>query len=749
MKGIIIGLSLLTTYVRAQSKCWSMPLGYPCCVGNDVYKKDVYGLWGIENDNYCGIARVEIKERNEEEEGVIKPEIPENYCWAKAKGYPCCDNDEGYLQSYDMDGKWGYENNAWCGYKSSKPQWNDREKYIATKSEWETFKIKWDDEYKDNFERLSIFAGDNESMLNFGWYSTTNKTPVIRLSSNKDMSNYKDFTGSNELYKTLSGINYYSNKVTVTGLDRNSVYYYQRQLNGIWEDPILFKTYDPDNFTFVFVGDPQIGGSHGRISVADITKALSVEQGTRNDVFNWNMTVSSFFNLVDEPSLLLSAGDQVDVQCSTKNIVYDDYNQETQYSGFLLPELLKTIPMAAALGNHDATSKNYRYHFNLPNPYLTPETIGYEITGYNFFFKYNNVLVVVLESNNSSCNDFKTSLKNAIKKYPNTDWRIALFHHDIFGNGATHSQGGSLELRPCLSKLLSSYKFDLVINGHDHLYTASHFISYNEKAENKYTVSKIEKGNVNENPKGTLYITANCSTGSKLYINDLFPYDYVNEFDQPFKSTFGLLKFEKSEEKVRLIINTYDVDHHNVTDGPYIIEKQAKTEQQCWSLRLGSPCCTFNKDVYAIDENGKWSVENGIWCGIIDDGTIPNQPEECWAKILGSPCCLTTKVVVEIDDFGKWGIENGAWCGIIEEVNTITTSTTTTTTTTTTSTTTTTTTTTTRIPTTTSIPDQNCIPDYEKCGGIGYNGPTCCENPNFKCEVINEYFHQCTPKNYY
>ena len=58
---------------------------------------------------------------------------------------------------------------------------------------------------------------------------------------------------------------YYSNKVTADGFKPNSTYYYQVKLNGEWQQAQEYKTGDPDNFSFMFVGDPQIGASKGQV----------------------------------------------------------------------------------------------------------------------------------------------------------------------------------------------------------------------------------------------------------------------------------------------------------------------------------------------------------------------------------------------------------------------------------------------------------------------------------------------------
>jgi len=42
-----------------------------------------------------------------------------------------------------------------------------------------------------------------------------------------------------------------------------------------------------------------------------------------------------------------------------------------------------------------------------------------------------------------------------------------------------------------------------------------------------------------------------------------------------------------------------------------------KASAECWSERLGWPCCSKeNTDVYYVDDDGEWGVENDDWCGM-------------------------------------------------------------------------------------------------------------------------------------
>ena len=52
---------------------------------------------------------------------------------------------------------------------------------------------------------------------------------------------------------------YHSNKVTVTGLNANTEYYYQVFQNGQWQEVQEYSTKSFDQYSFLYVGDPQIG----------------------------------------------------------------------------------------------------------------------------------------------------------------------------------------------------------------------------------------------------------------------------------------------------------------------------------------------------------------------------------------------------------------------------------------------------------------------------------------------------------
>jgi len=92
-----------------------------------------------------------------------------------------------------------------------------------------------------------------------------------------------------------------------------------------------------------------------------------------------------------------------------------------------------------------------------------------------------------------------------------------------------------------------------------------------------------------------------------------------------------------------------------------ILNGGVDASKPCWSHKLRYPCCSrlYNIEVLA-DESGSWGVENGDWCGVVED-------EECWANQLGYPCCAQSSTEVQFENSSyQWGMEDGLWCGIIQ-----------------------------------------------------------------------------------
>jgi len=102
MKICITIAVLAALAAKTSAECFSEKLGYKCCYGTRVVLTDSDGKWGVENNQWCGISD---KPRSDS-------------CWANELGYACCKSAKT-VYATDKDGKWSVENNEWCGIVES------------------------------------------------------------------------------------------------------------------------------------------------------------------------------------------------------------------------------------------------------------------------------------------------------------------------------------------------------------------------------------------------------------------------------------------------------------------------------------------------------------------------------------------------------------------------------------------------------------------------------------------------------
>ena len=91
-------------------------------------------------------------------------------------------------------------------------------------------------------------------------------------------------------------------------------------------------------------------------------------------------------------SFVLSSGDQI--QTNAKK-VQDTTISEVEYAGYLSPDLMKSVPVATTVGNHDADNANYTYHFNPANS----SSLGDNGTvGGDYYYTYGDALFMILNT---------------------------------------------------------------------------------------------------------------------------------------------------------------------------------------------------------------------------------------------------------------------------------------------------------------------------------------------------------------
>ncbi|MDC7219951.1 MAG: FN3 domain-containing metallophosphoesterase family protein [Spirochaetales bacterium] len=327
---------------------------------------------------------------------------------------------------------------------------------------------------------------------------------------------------------------YLSCEVSATGLSAGTEYVYRIGDGTVFSDMYSFTTGNTDSFSFILVGDPQIGSD-------DVD----------TDQAGWEATVTAA-DTNTAPDFILSMGDQVNTSTS-----------EEEYAAFFAAEELSSLPFVSCIGNHD-TDELYDHHFNTPN-----ESEDYGVTedvGGDYWFTYGNALFMVLNSNNTSTTTHDYFMDEAITAAgDDITWKFVIFHHSIYSTASHAEDTDILERREYLGDSLDTYDIDVAFMGHDHVYCRSYHM-INEEAQDT-TTTTIDGVDYVEDPEGTLYLTLNSSSGSKYY--DIMDdsewtgdYTYRAFYDQSYEANYSHVELTDTT----FTVTTYASDDNSVVD---------------------------------------------------------------------------------------------------------------------------------------------------------------------------------------
>ena len=468
----------------------------------------------------------------------------------------------------------------------------------ADSAEWAAWQEKWKT-IRNNYEQIALTPGENATKMNFAWYCVTEEIPKIKLMDSQgrviqEVQGQQNLTNKETITENDNVITLIPNKVTVSGLAENTSYQYQYYLDGAWSDTYTFETKSTENFSVMYVGDPQIGASVGQDD-------NSKEYHAMNDAYNWNHTLSSALSAHSNVSFILSAGDQINQTSVSKDA--DKLEQQIEYAGFLSSPLLRSMPVATTIGNHDSKSVNYSNHFNNPNTATSVATTeGKTDAGTDYYFTYGNTLFVSIDTNNYNCATHENVIKEAVEANPDATWRVLMFHQDIYGSGYDHSDSDGIVLRTQLTPIIDKYDFDAVLQGHDHTYSRTYQLSSDGQTHSSYQsapktntddfsaylgdnacyniLTNIENKNNVVNPEGTVYFEANSATGSKYYQLIGTQQNYIAARSQSWRPTYSVIDFTETT----LTVKTYDAATNTelVADGniktSYTIVKSVEKE---------------------------------------------------------------------------------------------------------------------------------------------------------------------------
>ena len=510
---------------------------------------------------------------------------------------------------------------------------NVKSNVYANSAEWAAWKTKWES-VRTNFCQIALTPGEDATMLNAGWVSTTkDETPQVKL-MDANGNEIKTYTGVQSTSADVQTVKdgdttytLYPCKVTITGLAENTSYKYQYYVNGAWSDTYDYKTQSTDSFSIMYVGDPQIGASTNQLG--DQNK----EYYAMNDSYNWYHTLNNAVSKFPNLSFIMSAGDQIN-QSGSLSKEADALEQQIEYAGFLNPSVLRSLPVATTIGNHDSGSVNYSNHFNYPNKQSSGDRTA---AGTDYYFTYGNTLFISIDTNNYNVSTHENVIKEATEKNPDAKWRVLMFHQDIYGSGYDHSDSDGIVLRTQLTPVIDKYDIDAVLQGHDHTYSRTYQITSDGSEHSSYTkapsssdaeaFSSYLKDNLCYtlttgsddttkaiDPKGTVYFEANSATGSKYYQLIGTQQDYIAARCQSWRPTYSVIDITDTT----LTVKTYDAatNEELVADGgvktAYTIVKQADKTALADELTKAEEALSAAKTAGNYTEESVKALENTI-----------------------------------------------------------------------------------------------------------------------------------------
>ena len=498
------------------------------------------------------------------------------------------------------------------------------EAYGAAYSNWMT---KWNSTISKDREQISLSPGSDNSSVNFAWYTKKSAgVQKLKIAENKRLTNAKVYEAEQTKAVTdKDETEYVSNKVIATDLKANTTYYYSYQKDGQWTAPEKYTTDNGSKFSFIFVGDPQIGSSNELKGAATEEFYNAQSAAVANDAFNWNTTLNQAMEKTgNKASFVLSSGDQIQ-STKKKSPNKAAWGSEIEYSGYLSPDVLKNLPVATTVGNHDADNANYTYHFNTAN---ASELGSNGKVGGDYWFKHDNALFIMLNTQDTNVEEHRQFIEQTVAANKDCKWRIVTLHQDIYGSAEHSNEPEITNLRYQLAPIFEDNKVDVVLTGHDHAYSRTQilkgghktteytddefdpmldedmdagenpdtvytakenikadttdpsqkaYLNYLNQVMDKDAIQQVtKKGTTVFNPTGILYMTAGSSSGSKYY--DLVPrqQSYIANRWQQDVPTYSVIDITDTT----FTINTYRTDTEEKIDETFSIAKVNESDNK-------------------------------------------------------------------------------------------------------------------------------------------------------------------------
>lgn len=362
--------------------------------------------------------------------------------------------------------------------------------------------------------RLPTFAfgKDSKTSMTFTW-STTNYTNsyvhIVEEGQDFTDENIKSYKGTLEKSK-VSGDDAFIHRVYVDNLDADTEY--------------LFKIGDP-NLHMSEVGSFKTSSNQNKnISFMHI----SDPQGTTEaDYRSFNKLLKTSTSNFDYDFIALT-GDIVNNSWADHSPIIDQWEWALTDQF----DILRNYPLMTVSGNHEAAKYDFSSRFTFESEQQSLET------GIYYSYTYEGVYFLGLNTNDSLDEEPGSGLseqqmnfiRNDLELNKNAPWKIVMLHKGLFDGGSHASnmaEGQDYDIeyfRNELAPLFNEYNVDLVLQGHDHLYSKSYPIKSEINQNNvshtplkNLLVETVNDTNYVYHPNAPIYLNSGSASGSKYY----------------------------------------------------------------------------------------------------------------------------------------------------------------------------------------------------------------------------------------
>ena len=429
---------------------------------------------------------------------------------------------------------------------------------------------EWNSLYTSSVEDNTLpmlNVGADETQVSLCWHADkASAQPQVLFSKNSDMSDAVVFNGVTSSAETDAQL---VCRVTVTGLEENTVYYYQWNKGTEWSGIEKYETKSFGDHKVMVVGDIQIA------------EDWREDSDTQEQIgHNWNNVLAEALEKNPDISYLISPGDNTSTGETAK-----------EWQTLLTPKAIRSLPLALAIGNHDKKGMMYNYYTNMPNEYYGNFFAGLDR---DFWFRYGDVLYLFYDSTSGNAPDHMAMTRKAVKENPDAKWRIGVVHHGIYGAGdAIGDTETELLLTTIFAPIFETYDLDLVITGHTHSQGRSHFM------QDTKIVGLAESGKTYTDPKGVVYLNSN-SVCEKV-IMDYEAEHLAYSFMENDVTTYTTLDFKGDT----LVVETRRGDNSQLLDSITLVRTKEHNENSAGNIikRAAYKVVEFVGLIYTLIDN--------------------------------------------------------------------------------------------------------------------------------------------------